>query len=140
MAASGERKVRATSHRSDSEAYPTLEKHLQALEKLRREKIAEFKKATNFDKTRNLLERFDDAAPGGSPVRPPPQGATTPQQTPQRGRSSLPAPLQTPGRPSGPQTFAGTPRSVTDCHSCQRPFSDADYASTNASSTEAVVR
>ncbi|EKM58183.1 uncharacterized protein PHACADRAFT_26705 [Phanerochaete carnosa HHB-10118-sp] len=75
------------------------EKHLVALRKQQKEKIAEIKKKTNYDTTRNLIERYDDALDsplrrrvpvGGQPVTP--QGKM-PAPQPQR---LAPTPAQVP--------------------------------------------
>lgn len=101
--------------------FTATEKHLQTLRKTQREKIEEFKKKTDYYKTRTLLERFDEAPSGsatgaatglslsvngGSPPRNRSVGAPTPAGTPQRPAQGL-APLQTPGRPAqAPSNFS----------------------------------
>ncbi|EIN08751.1 hypothetical protein PUNSTDRAFT_86781 [Punctularia strigosozonata HHB-11173 SS5] len=81
------------------------EKQLQTLHKQQREKIEEFKKKTNYYKTRDLISRFDEPSSAqASPVRPPASTNGTPPRvpmTPHRG-PALP-PLQTPGKPGSAQ-------------------------------------
>lgn len=75
------------------------EKHLVTLRKQQKEKIEEIKKKTNYDSTRNLIERYDAAL--DSPLRrrvPAPGQPATPQNkmpTPQPQRLT-PAPAQVP--------------------------------------------
>ena len=60
--------------------YVCTEKHLVTLRKQQKEKIEEIKKKTNYDTTRNLIERYDDAL--DSPLRrriPAPSQPVTPQ-------------------------------------------------------------
>ncbi|OSX61113.1 hypothetical protein POSPLADRAFT_1040357 [Postia placenta MAD-698-R-SB12] len=73
------------------------EKALVTLRKEKAEKVTEFKQKTGYDKTRNLIERYDDPPAGGGPGTPLrrriPQGIPA---TPQR------APQSTPPRPGNP--------------------------------------
>ncbi|KIP05915.1 hypothetical protein PHLGIDRAFT_19566 [Phlebiopsis gigantea 11061_1 CR5-6] len=57
------------------------EKHLVTLRKQQREKVEEIKKKTNYDSTRNLIERYDEGTE--SPLRRRGPGASTPV-TPQK--------------------------------------------------------
>lgn len=56
---------------------PFSEKTLQALIKQQRLKVDEFKKKTNYDSARDLIERY------GTPTRPIPGQLITPQRRPQ---------------------------------------------------------
>jgi endoplasmic reticulum junction formation protein lunapark len=70
-----------------------IEKHLVTLRKQQREKIDEIKKKTNYDNTRNLIERYDEGSPLKKRV-PGLSAPVTPQVTPQRAQGP------TPGRPN----------------------------------------
>lgn len=81
-----------------------LEKHLVTLRKQQKEKVEEIKKKTNYDSTRNLIERYDETTDSplrrrvnvnGASVPATPQKAPTPQ--PQRMLNPLPrSPAQIP--------------------------------------------
>lgn len=78
--------------------YVCTEKHLVTLRKQQREKIEEIKKKTNYNTTRNLIERYDYAV--DSPLRRRIPGGSQPV-TPQ---NKVPAPQ--------PQRLALTPGQV----------------------------
>ncbi|KAH8082795.1 hypothetical protein BXZ70DRAFT_900916 [Cristinia sonorae] len=71
------------------------EKSLIALKTRQRDKVEEIKKRTNYYSTRNLIERYDESTPTGSPVpKRPGQGTPVPiPMTPQRPQGQ-PVPLQ----------------------------------------------
>lgn len=88
--------------------YVLVEKTLKALLTQQRAKIEDIKKKTNYYTTRNLIERYDDAA-GGTPNRP---GAGTPlrQRIPPGG---MPATPQAQGQGASPQGQGQQPRKST---------------------------
>lgn len=78
-----------------------LESHLRLLLTKQRKQVEDIKKATNYDSTRKLIERYDEMGPGPGPGQQPGMSPGGPS-TPQRGQ---PQP-QTPTR----QAKGGTPR------------------------------
>ncbi|KAH9970245.1 hypothetical protein BGW80DRAFT_1333111 [Lactifluus volemus] len=64
------------------------EKSLAALKLARRKKVQEIKKMTNYDETRELLERYEDGPKGGRVVSP---STSALPVTPQRAVSAVPA-------------------------------------------------
>lgn len=88
----------AKSHHVDVVIYNNPEKHLVTLRKQQKEKVEEIKKKTNYDSTRNLIERYDDSA--DSPLRRRANGASTPV-TPQKAPTPQPPKTITP-QPRGP--------------------------------------
>jgi hypothetical protein len=73
------------------------ETHLRLLLTQQRKRVEEIKKATNYDSTRKLIERYDET--GSQPIGMPPVPVT-----PQRGQPSTPTPA------SRGKAQAGTPR------------------------------
>lgn len=93
------------------------EKHLVTLRKQQREKVEEIKKKTNYDSTRNLIERYDETdsplrrripsagvavTPQKGPV-PQPQRIVTPQAHQLRSPAQIPPTLQQQLNPSPPR-------------------------------------
>ncbi|TEB32138.1 hypothetical protein FA13DRAFT_1687368 [Coprinellus micaceus] len=94
------------------------EKSLQQLMRLRREKVEEIKKKTNYYTTRDLLQKYDEAAPAETPLRhrnPGLQGLQggvpqTPQfATPQQPQLRPLSNSQTPAKPLDPRLTALSP-------------------------------
>ncbi|KAF5383871.1 hypothetical protein D9757_007431 [Collybiopsis confluens] len=88
------------------------ERTLQRLVKQQREKVEEIKKKTNYYSTRELLQRYDETSPAGSPMQQrsgpsqPPTQPSTPKRPPpeQNNGSVLRTPTQGAGAtPSPPQ-------------------------------------
>lgn len=77
------------------------EQALKDLKKQRRDRVEEIKKKTNYYSTRDLLQKYDDAAPPSpSPLRQRFAPGQTPLATPQRPPVSIP----TNGNPQGSTT------------------------------------
>ena len=124
-------------------AYVYTEKHLVTLRKQQKEKIQEIKKRTNYDTTRNLIERYDDAV--DSPLRrrvPGGNQPVTPQNkmpTPQPPRLAVTPGQMSPGlqqqlsRAPTVYYFRGEPRLMIMIHCSHGP------TTTYASTAQAVV-
>ncbi|ODO03472.1 hypothetical protein L198_02319 [Cryptococcus wingfieldii CBS 7118] len=84
------------------------ETHLRKLLNQQRKQVDEIKKATNYDSTRKLIERYDEANGLGSPI-----GPKTPQRpgqvTPQHVTPSSKGPSGTPRAPGHLVGAGGTP-------------------------------
>ncbi|KJA21000.1 hypothetical protein HYPSUDRAFT_141445 [Hypholoma sublateritium FD-334 SS-4] len=85
------------------------ERTIKDLMKKRRDKVEEIKKKTNYYSTRDLIQRYDESSPAGTPLRqrfPPGQAPQTPQGRPIPNGSNP----MTPGPRSGLQAhFPRTP-------------------------------
>jgi len=84
------------------------ESYLDSLQKQRESKIAELKKATKYDSTYELLQKYGDVPPKQSPRKPLPQGTkrkinAPPEQPPSQRTGIAPPPTANiPGRVVGP--------------------------------------
>lgn len=82
------------------------EKHLRGLLTTQRKHLEEIKKATNYDSTRKLIERYDETgSPAGSPAQLG-RGQRGPQ-TPVRAQPGTPTPVGKQGTPRAPGHLTG---------------------------------
>jgi hypothetical protein len=129
------------------------EKSLAALKLARRKKVEEIKKKTNYNETRDLLERYEDGpsdrlrmSPSPAWPRNGPVARVQPQQPPSTPQRAVPAvPPNTPANPPAPispglqsELVARTSqRALTFTHlTCAR----RDPAAASPASTQAMVR
>jgi endoplasmic reticulum junction formation protein lunapark len=107
--------------------------HVNALQKQREGKIADLKKATKYDSTQELLQKYGGAPPKDTSKRDPKQQKTTPQKPQQRTGIAPPPTANIPGRsppsarpqirPASPQGPPGSPTNLSQSPSMFEPDS-----------------
>ena len=113
----------------------SVETHLRVLLNRQRKHLEDIKKATNYDSTRKLIERYDDYNAAGSSTQSSPSqlsGPSTPVRrgtapsTPQSASPALGGVLpNTPRAPGHLAGISGTPVRASDCHHSNPPPSSS---------------